>query len=148
MPAGSIPSIRMEKLFASVILSAALVSQGCSSAPKREAGFVDAFPIFPTEQPLTAAERLQTERDCHALGKKGLPQTRNEFESQFDYSVFYSPKMNACLVAKYTVWKNGGEYVEIADSGTGSQVWLEFYSTPRPKPEIEKILSEQIEDLK
>jgi len=139
---------RMEKLIAIAVLSAALLSQGCSSAPKPEKEFVDDFPIFPQGEP-TATERLQTKRECQAKRKKRLPLVQNDFESQFNYSVFYSSKTNSCLVAKYTIWKNGGEYAAVVDtSGFTPGLWLEYYPTKKSKVEIERILTEQIDSLK
>jgi len=91
-----------------------LVSQGCSSAPKRETAFVDDFPTFPQGVP-TEAARLQMKQGCQALRKKRAPAVRNEFESQYDYSVFYSSKTKSCSVTKYTIWKNGGEYAAVVD---------------------------------
>jgi hypothetical protein len=124
----------------------------CSSTPKHEASFDEThpFPLFVTTgATITEAERLQTKRECHALERKGLPQIRNEFESQFDYAVFYSSKTNSCLVARFTRWKNGGEYAEIKTiPGDGAGVWYEYYSTQKSTPEIEKILSEQVDTLK
>ncbi len=94
-------------------------------------------------------ERLQIKRECYALRKKGVPQIRNEFESQIDFAIFYSNKTNSCLVARSTRWKNGAEYAEINTiPAENAGIWYEYYPVAKSKPEIEKILSEQIDTLK
>jgi hypothetical protein len=69
------------------------------------------------------------------------------------YSIFYSPKLNTCVVAKVIVWDATQPYVsstvEITDALDQRIIWAQ-YSKKQPinMTDLDKILDQHIDELK
>jgi hypothetical protein len=73
---------------------------------------------------------------------------QNAFELESLYRVFYSPKRNSCLAARYTLYpkKNepSSEKVYIVDILNQEEVWSAIYAVAKTYPEVQAELDEQV----
>jgi hypothetical protein len=72
----------------------------------------------------------------------------DQLTSEALHRVFYSPKRNSCLSARYTIYEDGPnknhEKVYIDDILLHKEVWSESYDQPKKYPEVQATLDEQI----
>jgi hypothetical protein len=91
--------------------------------------------------------------ECSKL-RKNAEDTAIQTSSELDaiYSVFYSAKMNSCLVAEYKLFpsKTGpeSESLLIEDLFDQREVWSQYLPESKKYPEVEDMLDKQIEQLK
>ncbi len=79
---------------------------------------------------------------------------KDKFKTEAVYRVFYSPKLDSCVLAKFTFYPNnhkrsGGadETAELVDILIQHQLWSESYVAAKPYPEVRAELEKQIKTL-
>jgi hypothetical protein len=119
-------------------LAAILSLTGCQSAPQKAATSVP-----PHEE--TFHKKMECEKYYDKLKDK---LEHDQFISEALYRVFYSPKRNSCLAARYTISENNSkkdqEKVFIEDILSHEKVWSEYYDEPKQYPVVQATLDEQI----
>jgi hypothetical protein len=120
------------------ILAAIVCLTGCHSDPQKTA----------TSTP-TRDEMFHKKAECEKYYDKLKGELEeDQLTSEALYRVFYSPKRNSCLSARYTIYEGGPnknrEKVYIDDILLHKEVWSESYDQPKKYPEVQATLDEQI----
>lgn len=128
--------VDMVSRFSALALALCLI--GCQSAPTKSAtsasSHEDAF-----------HKKMECEKYYDKLKDAS---EQDQYASEAVYRVFYSPKRNSCLAARYTLYfsKNSSdsEKVFIDDILSHEEVWSVYYNQPKQFPVVESELDDQV----